>query len=650
MKYLGPISKDLTGPGAEEYLAQARVLLGQVRNDMALGGTKQGWRSYDMPNGVKIRVYSNQTGAAPLDMVYIDVPPRGGEQKPGQMESGYLVLMSTDGGTVFTPATFGNELNTRMDLFGGSAVLSEAETGPGGSYASSIATKLPRGSFADDPEIYSGLMRLVVQALRGAGRSINEILPSTWNPADGLRAKIACIRMDNQGEDSYWFIYYPDTAAPGLLKASALSFPEKLKDLRKTIPTLVVENAELAALLDAWCFSLLLPCSDTVLDITTTGNGSKLNMTRGAGWLLCGRYQQRGQPDEYTPNIIRTVCYAPTVSECTPEILETFSSIEFFETLPLSYRKLIKSETEELTFSMETTENGGVTITAACTFTKTKLLQMNGIYQGERNYAGSQVLANYYNCSGQPAVPEVYFWLYDGTWPEIIWVDTNVDNYEFPIVTWYSIDGAKQTLVHKGARGNHLEDFNVGSEQAYRKVWCDYPYPQPFVKTEPLDGETKYTRLGVGRYDRSYGKTSLTPAPEYTYHEIFQQPGIYITRCPGALLCITWYNDDFEHWGTGIEEIIPSPTAAIFVDDQFVDSTAVKSSTTDMLFTRGAVHPYGAEYGYLWGFYIEKMRSCALKTSYNGLWAMRAYVEWSSDAAIANKDVLAQDQYFIGGA
>lgn len=74
MRFVGPISKRLQGPGADDLLTLARKLLGQTRNQMKLGGLMQGWGSLQLPDGSWLRCHSNWNGAAPMDFVWIETP------------------------------------------------------------------------------------------------------------------------------------------------------------------------------------------------------------------------------------------------------------------------------------------------------------------------------------------------------------------------------------------------------------------------------------------------------------------------------------------------------------------------------------------------------------------------------------------------
>ena len=239
MKYLGPISKDLKGPGADDYLAQARVLLGQARADMQLGGVKQGWRSYDMPNGTKIRVYSNHNGAVPIDKVWIET--HGGESSRTYaltMEHGYAYYAYNE----FFTSWYFNIATPEAMLLAKAALFSPLEFSADGKHIKGAApppalhvanpstadrirtwTDMHFHAYAQSnfPEMYTGLARLLMQALLGV---IIDYPPPDYTPAEGIAAP--------------WEYYPRGRTMEDLLLPHKASLPPSLFDVEHQIDRL----------------------------------------------------------------------------------------------------------------------------------------------------------------------------------------------------------------------------------------------------------------------------------------------------------------------------------------------------------------------------------------------------------------------------
>lgn len=217
MKFLGPISKDLTGPGAEELLAQARLLLGQVRNDMRLGGRQQGWGHWDLDDERRMRCYSNQNGAAPIDMVWIETI--GGVVEPATfvMESGLLAWTEIDQEfpvKIYTGEALATYFAMDRSAYMQGTLEKQEDPPDSGEYSyvwpgdsppmvngqyDSITwvdqnpdngsvpefSEVPHDEALFNPCLFTGLMRLAVQAKIGARQGVQGLMPDGWGAADG---------------------------------------------------------------------------------------------------------------------------------------------------------------------------------------------------------------------------------------------------------------------------------------------------------------------------------------------------------------------------------------------------------------------------------------------------------------------------------
>ena len=329
MKYLGPISKDLKGPGADDYLAQARVLLGQVRADMQLGGVKQGWRSYDMPNGTKIRVYSNHNGAVPMDKVWIITSPGDEKHIPYLLEHGLaegipsaytelyvypsilaagkkglapLEIKGTLGSTVYIfaadyPALVGGRYKFRPSI---KENLLRA-------YSLPAPPSSPSLYKVDKPQYHSGLTKLLCQSLLGVGRLFSTMAyDAGWQPivSEALPpGAVHCIRAPN---NDYWLVLIHG----GGIQAVKMSPDKEFVALQAQAANVdIVANER--DMFDAWVLAYCrVPTvgKKTLLAASATAFSTlvkpEIQYLRNAGWGFCNRFQKRGAVDEYTPNLI----------------------------------------------------------------------------------------------------------------------------------------------------------------------------------------------------------------------------------------------------------------------------------------------------------------------------------------------------------
>jgi hypothetical protein len=168
--------------------------------------------------------------------------------------------------------------------------------GSSGEYATTLTA---RPDPADKPHLYSGLARLLIQALVGAGRDLTEILPSGWT---GGPNNIGCIRSPDG-------VYWITSAGSDGIKAAMLATPASLATVAAeaeagTLSGLDQEIAD-AAVLGAQTLvadSEVELIASTDEDLIDFYDNSATNMA----WGWCWRYQQRGADDEYVSGAVST--------------------------------------------------------------------------------------------------------------------------------------------------------------------------------------------------------------------------------------------------------------------------------------------------------------------------------------------------------
>lgn len=164
--------------------------------------------------------------------------------------------------------------------------------GTSGEYTSAIPTR----EVLDTPRVFSGLTRLLVQSLVGAGRRMSEILPDGW-PDDPKQ--IGCIRSP---DGVYWLTW---ASSAGIL-AARLSTPPAGSRLLREIQegAYTGQDAEIADTMILGTQSLalvdgdpdiveLIPASDTDLVEFYADYAATM------AWGWCWRHQRRGASDEH---------------------------------------------------------------------------------------------------------------------------------------------------------------------------------------------------------------------------------------------------------------------------------------------------------------------------------------------------------------
>jgi hypothetical protein len=169
--------------------------------------------------------------------------------------------------------------------------------GADGEYATTITGRVTP---TDRPHLYSGLARLMVQSLVGAGRALSALMPSGWT-ADPLT--IGCIRSPSG-------VYWLTKASSAGIFAARLSTPVSMADVAALAEsgTLSGWDQERA---DAWVLGMqeladgpdiveLVASADT--DLTEFYADYKANLV----WGWCWRYQSRGAADEHISGALST--------------------------------------------------------------------------------------------------------------------------------------------------------------------------------------------------------------------------------------------------------------------------------------------------------------------------------------------------------
>lgn len=178
--------------------------------------------------------------------------------------------------------------------------------GADGEYATTITGRVTPTALADDPERYSGLMRLLVQSLVGAGRHVVDIMPLAAPPYDGMPywgfvSELPNVGLMRSPDKSYWLIKQVlQTGDAGCgIYAVKLTFPSAIADLitLANSGTLNTQNQQLA---DAWILSQAVKPLTATIKIL-----SRADFIASGGFLgdnfagfLTYRQQQRGASDE----------------------------------------------------------------------------------------------------------------------------------------------------------------------------------------------------------------------------------------------------------------------------------------------------------------------------------------------------------------
>lgn len=175
--------------------------------------------------------------------------------------------------------------------------------GADGEYASTITGRVTPTAGVDDPERYSGLMRLLVQSLVGAGRHVTDIMPLANPPYDGnpywqFTGDIHQVGLMRGPDQSYWLIkavINEGDAGHGVY-AVKLTFPEELDWLIALANggTLSPSNQAYA---DSWILSQAIKPTTSTIKILSRSGFLPLFGDGFAG-SISYRHQARGASDE----------------------------------------------------------------------------------------------------------------------------------------------------------------------------------------------------------------------------------------------------------------------------------------------------------------------------------------------------------------
>lgn len=178
------------------------------------------------------------------------------------------------------------------------------------------------------PELFSGLTRLLVQALTSANRSILELVPSSWlwyldpdypgGPGNELRKRLGCIRDPSQ---NYWLVFVKDS---GGIEAVKLNHPKESADDKETQSRLDVCNLQNAELPE-----------QTPVIVVDGGDVDYVDFQDSdyelGPWGWCWRYQKRGELDENICGAVGGHMEKDIVETGTIIFRNAYLSIEFVE-------------------------------------------------------------------------------------------------------------------------------------------------------------------------------------------------------------------------------------------------------------------------------------------------------------------------------
>jgi hypothetical protein len=418
-------------------LSQAKRGQGLYRNGMA--GKKRTW----LPGGILVETWINPFGLVPTIMARVTYP-KGGRQKFEtlfQMENGWLnkrlegdplapvyrvyvwdeIINTAPGVALIYEFVEGDECASTVDALS-TVMVPELDENNG--YVSTIEDRTDPILYTEyEPQLYSGLARLFMQAKRGANKKFIDEFPSPYSSYIGSGPTIFGIIRSPQ--NTYYAV---NTSVHGVFavklaldaKHTCLSHADSGSGGQGGMLRDIAEAVILANLTPTGDVITLLEDDDPGLQEAYWWDGWNLD---AIAWGWCWRWQRRGMPDEHISEAVR---------------------VGYYKTgLGTAYR--VYSRLCRLTFTWGTDLNGSETLDSA-TITNEQEWEF---------------------------VPSSAYRLCVASTTQTTWVLINPPSWsgvleeDGVILSWFTSDGAQQYLEYNGsAYAYNLPDLDQGDFEA----------------------------------------------------------------------------------------------------------------------------------------------------------------------------------------